>query len=112
MADHIHARVEKIISEKGKAYWFKNALHYPKAAFGSESGGMNELAWQLYRVTGNAKYASLGSLFDHPTFLANMAADKAGSSHSLARSLTRSFARLTRGALTGGGYTRSCSTRW
>ena len=89
MADHIHARVEKIIAEKGKAYWFKNALHYPRAAFGSESGGMNELAWQLYRVTGNAKYASLGSLFDHPTFLANMAADKAGSSHSLTRSLTR-----------------------
>ena len=60
---------------RDRAYWFRNALHYPRAAFGAESGGMNELAWQLYRVTGDAKYASLGSLFDHPTFLGAMVAN-------------------------------------
>ena len=44
--------------------------------FWSESGGMNELAWELYRVTGEVKYTVLGSLFDHPKFLGDMASDE------------------------------------
>jgi hypothetical protein len=39
---------------------------------------MNELAWQLYKATGQHKYAALGSLFDHPTFLGNMARGEVG----------------------------------
>ena len=76
LANHIRTRVEAVIEERGDAYWFLHALHYPKAAFGSESGGMNELGWQLYRLTGERHFAAFASLFDHPTFLGNMARDK------------------------------------
>jgi hypothetical protein len=34
MADHITSRVEAIIADKGQAYWFQQALHYPIANFG------------------------------------------------------------------------------
>jgi hypothetical protein len=65
--------VTKLIEQKGASHWFKGAMDYPKAAFGAESGGFNELAWRLYQLTGSPEYVTLAGLFDHPTFLGRMA---------------------------------------
>ena len=72
MANAVLTRVRRLIRAKGASHWFEGALEYSKAAFGAESGGFNELAWRLYRLTGNADYVTLAGLFDHPTFLGRM----------------------------------------
>ena len=73
MARNVLNRVTKLIEQKGASHWFKGAMDYPKAAFGAESGGFNELAWRLYELTGSPEYVTLAGLFDHPTFLGRMA---------------------------------------
>ena len=73
MARNVLTRVTVLIEQKGASHWFKGAMDYPKAAFGAESGGFNELAWRLYQLTGSPEYVTLAGLFDHPTFLGRMA---------------------------------------
>lgn len=73
MARNVLNRVTRLIEQKGASHWFKGAMDYPKAAFGAESGGFNELAWRLYELTGSQEYVTLAGLFDHPTFLGRMA---------------------------------------
>lgn len=43
-------------------------MEYNVTAFGAESGGMNELGYNLYDVTGDKRYLELAGMYEHPEF--------------------------------------------
>ena len=43
-------------------------MEYNVTAFGAESGGMIELGYNLFAVTGHERYLALAAMFEHPEF--------------------------------------------
>lgn len=66
LADYLLMWSEDIVAAHGDDYWFRKLMEYNVTAFGAESGGMNELAFNLYALTADARYLSLASKFEHP----------------------------------------------
>jgi hypothetical protein len=44
-------------------------VEYNVTAFGAETGGLNELGYNLFAVTGNEHYLTFAGMFEHPEFL-------------------------------------------
>ena len=78
LADHVLRRVERFVESRGSDAWFGEALSFDRNGFGAETGGFNELAWDVYAATGEARFVKLASLFEHPSFLGKMVFDDAG----------------------------------
>ncbi|KAG2455134.1 hypothetical protein HYH02_000953 [Chlamydomonas schloesseri] len=66
MVDYHWNRTQAIISKKGAKHWQK-VLEF-------EYGGMNEILYRLYRITGNENHRDFASMFDKTVFLGHMAA--------------------------------------
>ncbi|XP_047317893.1 uncharacterized protein LOC124921301 [Impatiens glandulifera] len=65
MADYFFNRVQNVI--------FKYSIERHWLSLNEETGGMNELLYRLYIVTGNKKHLLLAHLFDKPCFLGLLA---------------------------------------
>ncbi|GAB2276794.1 hypothetical protein Dimus_011509 [Dionaea muscipula] len=65
MVDYFYNRVRNVIAK------YTIERHY--LAMNEETGGMNDLLYQLYRITGNEKHLWLAHLFDKPCFLGILA---------------------------------------
>ncbi|XXG64114.1 hypothetical protein AAC387_Pa05g2154 [Persea americana] len=65
MAEYFSKRVENVIS--------KYTIERHWASLNDESGGMNDVLYTLYTVTGNQKHLVLAHLFDKPCFLGLLA---------------------------------------
>ncbi|XP_010527664.1 PREDICTED: uncharacterized protein LOC104804973 [Tarenaya hassleriana] len=76
MADYFYDRVRNVI----KMYSVER--HW--TSLNEETGGMNDVLYQLFRITGNSKYSLLAHLFDKPCFLGVLAvqADDISGFHS------------------------------
>jgi len=68
LADYLLKWSDDIVKAHSEDYWFRNVMEYNVTAFGAESGGMNELAYNLYALTAEERYLSLASRFEHPEF--------------------------------------------
>lgn len=64
MADYVEGRMSKLSSE-----CIKQMMYTPQANPSNEMGGMNEVLYELYRISGNLKYLNLAGLFDPAWFL-------------------------------------------
>ncbi|PHT68392.1 hypothetical protein T459_27879 [Capsicum annuum] len=65
MVDYFYNRVQNVISKYTiQRHW--NSLN-------EETGGMNDVLYRLYRVTGDSKHLILAHLFDKPCFLGRLA---------------------------------------
>ncbi|CAN1263685.1 hypothetical protein LINPERPRIM_LOCUS11692 [Linum perenne] len=84
MADYFYGRVQNVITK------YTIERHFQSQ--NEETGGMNDILYKLYSVTGNPKHLLLGHLFDKPCFLGLLAMQDIGtyfmeivnSSHSYA----------------------------
>ncbi|GFP98765.1 hypothetical protein PHJA_002020400 [Phtheirospermum japonicum] len=76
MVDYFYNRVQNVIS--------KYTIRRHWASLNEEAGGMNDLLYKLYSVTGDQKHLLLGHLFDKPCFLGLLAvkADDISGFHS------------------------------
>ncbi|XXG56552.1 hypothetical protein AAC387_Pa03g3935 [Persea americana] len=76
MADYFGNRVAKVISQ------YTIERHWK--IINTESGGMNDVFYRLYGITGDLKYLVLGHLFDKPCFIGLLAmqADSLSGFHS------------------------------
>ncbi|KAG2440382.1 hypothetical protein HXX76_004487 [Chlamydomonas incerta] len=66
MVDYHWNRTQAVISKKGGKHWQK-VLEF-------EYGGMNEILYRLYLITGNDNHRDFASMFDKTVFLGHMAA--------------------------------------
>ncbi|PNW84899.1 hypothetical protein CHLRE_03g163150v5 [Chlamydomonas reinhardtii] len=66
MVDYHWNRTQAVISKKGAKHWQK-VLEF-------EYGGMNEILYRLYLITGKDDHRDFASLFDKTVFLGHMAA--------------------------------------
>ncbi|KAL8233597.1 hypothetical protein R6Q59_019697 [Mikania micrantha] len=76
MADYFCKRVQNVITQ------FTIERHWQ--SLNEESGGMNDVMYRLYTITGDAKHLLLANLFDKPCFLGPLAikADELSGFHS------------------------------
>lgn len=76
MADYFYDRVQNVITK------YTIERHFQSQ--NEETGGMNDILYKLYSVTGNPKHLLLGHLFDKPCFLGLLAmqADDISGFHS------------------------------
>ncbi|KAL3828163.1 hypothetical protein ACJIZ3_016965 [Penstemon smallii] len=65
MVDYFYDRVQNVIS--------KYTLERHWTSLNEETGGMNDVLYKLYSVTGDPKHLVLGHLFDKPCFLGVLA---------------------------------------
>ncbi|KAL8125129.1 uncharacterized protein LOC141720111 isoform X1 [Apium graveolens] len=65
MVNYIYKRVKNVI------WKYSIARHYQ--ALNEETGGMNDVLYKLYSITGNQKHFILAQLFDKPCFLGLLA---------------------------------------
>uniref|UniRef100_A0A0D6R5B9 Alpha-L-arabinofuranosidase B arabinose-binding domain-containing protein n=1 Tax=Araucaria cunninghamii TaxID=56994 RepID=A0A0D6R5B9_ARACU len=65
MADYFYNRVQNVIMK----YTIERHWH----SLNEETGGMNEVLYRLYTLTGNKKHLQLAHLFDKPCFLGMLA---------------------------------------
>ncbi|XP_059310468.1 uncharacterized protein LOC132061828 isoform X1 [Lycium ferocissimum] len=65
MVDYFYTRVQNVIS--------KYTIQRHWDSLNEESGGMNDVLYRLYRITGNPKHLTLAHLFDKPCFLGRLA---------------------------------------
>lgn len=65
MVDYFYKRVKNVILK------YSIARHYQ--ALNEETGGMNDVLYKLYSITGNQKHFILAQLFDKPCFLGLLA---------------------------------------
>lgn len=65
MVDYFYKRVQNVILK------YTIARHYQ--AMNEETGGMNDVLYKLYSITGNRKHFILAQLFDKPCFLGLLA---------------------------------------
>ncbi|KAL3647605.1 hypothetical protein CASFOL_008573 [Castilleja foliolosa] len=65
MVDYFYNRVQNVIT--------KYTIERHWASLNEEAGGMNDLLYRLYTVTGDQKHLLLGHLFDKPCFLGLLA---------------------------------------
>lgn len=65
MADYFYDRVTNFVK--------KNTLPKHFELLNEEFGGMNDVLYSLYNITGNVKYQTLAHLFDKPCFLGLLA---------------------------------------
>ncbi|KAI4322074.1 hypothetical protein L6164_021797 [Bauhinia variegata] len=65
MVDYFYNRVKNVITK------YTISRHYE--SLNEETGGMNDVLYRLYSVTGNAKHLLLAHLFDKPCFLGLLA---------------------------------------
>ncbi|KAH7861219.1 hypothetical protein Vadar_023249 [Vaccinium darrowii] len=65
MADYFYSRVQNVIA--------KHSIERHWRSLNEETGGMNEVLYRLYTVTGDSKHLLLGHLFDKPCFLGLLA---------------------------------------
>jgi DUF1680 family protein len=68
LANYVLNWSDEIVKAHSEDYWFRNVMEYNVTAFGAESGGMNELAYNLYALTADQSYLRLASRFEHPEF--------------------------------------------
>ncbi|KAG7550454.1 Beta-L-arabinofuranosidase [Arabidopsis thaliana x Arabidopsis arenosa] len=76
MADYFYGRVRNVIRKYSvERHW---------QSLNEETGGMNDVLYQLYSITGDSKYLLLAHLFDKPCFLGVLAiqADDISGFHS------------------------------
>ncbi|KAL1539610.1 hypothetical protein AAHA92_24070 [Salvia divinorum] len=76
MVDYFYNRVQKVIKEYTiERHWL---------SLNEETGGMNDILYRLYSVTGDQKHLALAHLFDKPCFLGLLAvkADDISGFHS------------------------------
>jgi hypothetical protein len=65
MADYFYGRVRNVIRKYSvERHW---------QSLNEETGGMNDVLYQLYSITGDSKYLLLAHLFDKPCFLGVLA---------------------------------------
>ncbi|GER55078.1 phosphorylase b kinase gamma catalytic chain [Striga asiatica] len=76
MVDYFYSRVQSVISK------FTIRRHWE--SLNEESGGMNDVLYRLYTITGDQRHLVLGHLFDKPCFLGLLAmkADDISDFHS------------------------------
>ena len=67
MASYFAVRVKNVVARGTIALWH--------AIQNQEFGGMNEILYDLYEITGNESYAELAALFDKGCFLGPLALD-------------------------------------
>jgi hypothetical protein len=67
MASYFAVRIQNVIARGTIALWH--------AIMNQEYGGMNEVLYDLFEITGNKSYAELASLFDKGCFLGPLALD-------------------------------------
>ncbi|XP_071690329.1 uncharacterized protein [Rutidosis leptorrhynchoides] len=65
MADYFSKRVQNVIE--------KYTIERHWQSLNEETGGMNDVMYRLYTITGDAKHLSLAHLFDKPCFLGPLA---------------------------------------
>lgn len=65
MADYFYNRVQHVIS--------KHTIERHWRSLNEETGGMNDILYQLYLLSGSRKHLSLAHLFDKPCFLGPLA---------------------------------------
>ncbi|CAL1391150.1 unnamed protein product [Linum trigynum] len=65
MADYFYGRVQNVIT--------KYTIERHFRSLNEETGGMNDILYKLYSVTGNSKHLLLAHLFDKPCFLGLLA---------------------------------------
>ncbi|OMO90628.1 Six-hairpin glycosidase-like protein [Corchorus capsularis] len=65
MVEYFYKRVQNVIS--------KHSIERHHLMLAEEHGGMNDLLYRLYNVTGDPKHFLLGRLFDKPCFLGALA---------------------------------------
>ncbi|GAB4836420.1 hypothetical protein Ancab_001332 [Ancistrocladus abbreviatus] len=65
MVEYFYKRVKNVIQK------YTIERHY--VAMNEETGGMNDVLYRLYRITGNMKHLWLAELFDKPCFLGPLA---------------------------------------
>lgn len=65
MASYFYTRVQAVIANATISKWY--------AIMNQEFGGMNEVLYDLYEITGNTSYADFAHLFDKPCFLGPLA---------------------------------------
>lgn len=65
MADYFHKRVQNVIQK------YSVERHY--LSLNEETGGMNDVLYNLYGITGDPKHLMLAHLFDKPCFLGLLA---------------------------------------
>ncbi|KAL8214301.1 hypothetical protein R6Q57_003750 [Mikania cordata] len=70
MADYFCKRVQNVITQ------FTIERHWQ--SLNEESGGMNDVMYRLYTITGDAKHLLLANLFDKPCFLGPLAIKEIG----------------------------------
>ncbi|CAH2072889.1 unnamed protein product [Thlaspi arvense] len=76
MADYFYVRVRNVINKYSvERHW---------QSLNEETGGMNDVLYQIYSITGDSKYLLLAHLFDKPCFLGVLAiqADDISGFHS------------------------------
>ncbi|CAN8236600.1 unnamed protein product [Cochlearia groenlandica] len=76
MADYFYVRVRNVIKKYSvERHW---------RSLNEETGGMNDILYQIYSITGDSKYLLLAHLFDKPCFLGVLAiqADDISGFHS------------------------------
>ena len=61
MATFFKARIDALIADRGIAWWEK--------CLSIEFGGMNEVAYNIYAITGNEEHRQLGDLFYKASFM-------------------------------------------
>ncbi|KAK6164206.1 hypothetical protein DH2020_001070 [Rehmannia glutinosa] len=76
MVDYFYNRVQNVIS--------KYTIERHWSSLNEEAGGMNDILYKLYSITGDQKHLLLGHLFDKPCFLGLLAikADGLSNFHS------------------------------
>ncbi|KAM5582607.1 hypothetical protein ABKV19_002834 [Rosa sericea] len=65
MVDYFYKRVQNVILK------YSTARHY--LSLNEETGGMNDILYKLYAITGDSKHLLLAHLFDKPCFLGVLA---------------------------------------
>ncbi|PIA53548.1 hypothetical protein AQUCO_00900257v1 [Aquilegia coerulea] len=73
IAEYITVRVEKLITK------MTVERHYN--SLNTEYGGMNDIFYRLYKITGNEKHLVMGTLFEKPCFLGILAVQADSLSH-------------------------------
>ena len=65
LADYLTDRIRTLVSERGREWW--------QECLATEFGGMNELAYNLYSVTGEPTHLELATYFSPDAFFAPLA---------------------------------------
>lgn len=65
MVDYFYNRVQNVVA--------KYTIERHWASLNEETGGMNDVLYKLYSITGDQKHLTLGHLFDKPCFLGLLA---------------------------------------